>query len=238
MINIIWVLIWMGFATIIHEIGHAVVALCFRVKVLDVGWGLGPVVGQRTSYTGQKWTLRLWPVGAYCALDRASVEQKPLWVQSAIAGAGIVANLIAAWILTMAMMRTYVPSLSWWHLPKAGLQLAEALLGMAGRALSHHPGIASGRTLSASPLVMVHNVAQAPLIHGTTALALGFLINVVLALTNAIPFPALDGGRMGFLLLTKLRGRPYAHEDRWHQWGFRIIMGGFVLWMIHGVWRV
>ncbi len=235
MTNLILIIVWIYTSTIIHEIGHAAMAFILRVRVLDVGWGMGPVLGRRTSRTGQQWTLKLWPVGAYCALDRQAVEHKTPGVQAVIAASGIVMNVVSAWILATAMVAGHI-RLPWWKLPLGGWHLGTALLGVIVVSISHRLVTKAGQhMLTAGPVVAAHQIAHAAPIHGVDALALGFFMNIVLALTNVLPFPALDGGRLAFIGISKLRGRPIANEDRWHRWGMRVMLGAFVVWLVHGV---
>ena len=53
------------------------------------------------------------------------------------------------------------------------------------------------------------------------------LLSLNLAIINALPFPALDGGRMAFLLIEKIRGR--AIKQKWENLVHNI---GFILLMI------
>jgi regulator of sigma E protease len=52
-----------------------------------------------------------------------------------------------------------------------------------------------------------------------------------LAIINALPFPALDGGRLLFLLIEKLKGRPVKRELEAviHNLGFILLMVLIVL---------
>lgn len=52
------------------------------------------------------------------------------------------------------------------------------------------------------------------------------VLSLNLAVLNALPFPALDGGRIAFLLLEKLRGKPASEkvEGMAHALGFTLLM--------------
>lgn len=235
MTNLLLIVVWIYASTMIHEIGHAVAALWARVPVLDVGWGMGPVLVRHTSRTGQHWTLKLWPFGAYCALDRAAVEQKTPGMQAAIAASGILMNLVSAWVLAMVMMANYM-RIPWWKLPGSGWYLGVQLVRTVALDVGQRLATKGGQhVLTAGPVVATHQIVHAAPIYGIDAIALGFFMNIVLALTNIFPVPALDGGRLAFIGLTKLRGRPVVNEDRWHRWGLRLMLGAFVVWMVHGV---
>ena len=52
------------------------------------------------------------------------------------------------------------------------------------------------------------------------------ILSINLAILNALPFPALDGGRLLFLAIEKLRGRPISQriENLIHNTGFMLLM--------------
>lgn len=66
------------------------------------------------------------------------------------------------------------------------------------------------------------------------------LLSVNLAILNILPIPALDGGRLLFILIEKLRGRPihFEHERLAHAVGFIILLGLIILISIRDVQRI
>ena len=65
----------------------------------------------------------------------------------------------------------------------------------------------------------------------TTVLSLMAVISMNLAIINFIPFPALDGGHVLFLVLEKIRGKPLNRklEDNIHQVGLMFLFGLLIL---------
>lgn len=57
------------------------------------------------------------------------------------------------------------------------------------------------------------------------------LMSVSLAFMNILPIPALDGGRILFVIVEKIKGKPISPkiEALLHQWGFIILIGILVL---------
>jgi regulator of sigma E protease len=57
------------------------------------------------------------------------------------------------------------------------------------------------------------------------------LLSINLAILNILPFPALDGGRLLFIVMEKLRGRPIAQkvENVTHTVGFALLIGLIIL---------
>ncbi len=66
------------------------------------------------------------------------------------------------------------------------------------------------------------------------------LISISLAFMNILPFPALDGGRIFFVLIEMVRGKRVNHEleANVHKWGMLILMGFILLVSIRDVFRL
>jgi regulator of sigma E protease len=62
-------------------------------------------------------------------------------------------------------------------------------------------------------------------------------LSVVLALFNLLPIPALDGGRLAFLVVEGVRGRPVDPEKEGlvHLTGFALIMVLFIVVTYHDI---
>lgn len=55
---------------VIHELGHYVAGKIFKFKINEFSIGFGPTIFTRTSKkTGEKFSLRLIPLGGYCAFE-------------------------------------------------------------------------------------------------------------------------------------------------------------------------
>lgn len=65
------------------------------------------------------------------------------------------------------------------------------------------------------------------------------ILSVNLAIVNALPIPALDGGRLFFLLIEKLRGKPVnPKKERWaHLAGYGVLIAFIVLVTLHDIFR-
>ena len=66
------------------------------------------------------------------------------------------------------------------------------------------------------------------------------LFSINLAILNFLPFPALDGGRVMFLVIEKIRGRPLNQriENLVNNVGFLVLMGLVILVTFRDVWRL
>jgi regulator of sigma E protease len=105
----------------LHEMGHALTAKLFAVKIQRISIGFGkPLLcwrGKRRSYD---WVWSLWPIGGYVQLLNSriqpvvekdlpfSFDKKPIWVRCIILLSGAFANLIVALLaLTIMFMMGY-----------------------------------------------------------------------------------------------------------------------------------
>lgn len=95
---------------VIHELGHFFAAKKFNVKVLEFGFGLPPRAwGKKIGET--IWSLNWLPFGGFVRLlgedeadkqvldDKRSFAHQKVWKRIIIVIAGVVMNLILAWVL-------------------------------------------------------------------------------------------------------------------------------------------
>lgn len=84
-------------ALLIHELGHLAAARICRVNAPEFGLGWGPkLFGFRCA--GIDFKLHALPVGAYVRLDVAELQQRVLSQQVLILLAGVIVNLVAAFL--------------------------------------------------------------------------------------------------------------------------------------------
>lgn len=94
----------------LHEIGHFLAARYFGVKVKRVSIGFGKPLFISKSKDNIQWVWSLWPLGGYVQLLNSRIEKvsvkeqkycfdkKPALVRIIILLAGVVFNLIVAWL--------------------------------------------------------------------------------------------------------------------------------------------
>lgn len=87
---------------IVHEYGHFLAARIFKVPVYEFSVGMGPLIKQKFSKKGTKFSLRAIPIGGYCAFDDsksasfvdAALEKIPVWQKIIICFAGPLINIL------------------------------------------------------------------------------------------------------------------------------------------------
>lgn len=105
------------FMILAHEFGHYIFGKILKFKINEFSVGFGPAIFSRTSKkTGEKFSLRLIPLGGYCAFDgeeddkdvvkeTAFVNQKP-WKRIIVLLGGVTMNFITAIIFSWILLCT------------------------------------------------------------------------------------------------------------------------------------
>ena len=61
----------------IHELGHYVAGRILKFKINEFSIGFGPAIFQRTNKRGEKISLRVFPLGGYCAFEGENDGEAP-----------------------------------------------------------------------------------------------------------------------------------------------------------------
>ncbi|MGB6987079.1 MAG: M50 family metallopeptidase [Candidatus Aquilonibacter sp.] len=123
--KVITFILMLSVLIVLHELGHYIVARRFGVHVNEFSVGFGPKLYSWTSpRTGTMYSLRLLPIGGYCAMEgednktseatqqrefrtesarpsSANFQSKSPWQRLAIILAGPVANFVLAYIILL-----------------------------------------------------------------------------------------------------------------------------------------
>lgn len=173
-----------GILIAIHELGHFLAARIFGVNVPEFAIGMGPVLFRRQGKRETLFTLRAIPIGGFCALEdedsggspgrradtdeadidttaaipgEGSIMQKPLWQRLIIFLAGPLLNLIAAFIVLVALFSTitHIPTTQIESLVpdfplygEAGLMPGDSFHRINGERVYHHANVAMLLSLS------------------------------------------------------------------------------------------
>lgn len=105
------------FMVLIHEFGHYVAGKILKFKITEFSIGFGfPIFTKTSKKTGEKFSLRVFPLGGYCAFEGEDDEvnsssstafnnQKP-WKRIIVFLAGVTANFITAIIFSWILLCT------------------------------------------------------------------------------------------------------------------------------------
>ncbi len=221
---------------IIHEFGHFILAKKFGAKVEEFGIGYPPrIFGKKIGET--VYSLNLLPFGAFVGIkgeqgeieDYRSFIGKPMWQRYLIVLGGVVSFwIIAAIILSFVAGVWGLPPLlsdhqgpyPWYQTPFAGLmgtgKLTFYIVNGWILGLKDVLGIAElpeeMKFDLFGPLGILNLLRESFMAGINYFLLLISLIAVALALANLLPIPSLDGGKIVFLTIEAIRGKPINHK--------------------------
>ena len=215
---------------VVHEFGHFVVAKWAGMRVDEFGLGYPPrLFGYKKGET--LYSLNAIPFGGFVKIhgedglmggerDVRAFSAKPRHIQAVVLVAGIAMNLILALVIFTGLLMA--PHRVSDHEIAAALPLASALIkgvevtwhvtSATAVALAHF--FAGVLTFSADlsqvtgPVGIAGAVGAAAQSGWQSLLSLTALISINLALINLIPVPALDGGRLLFVIIESIIRRP------------------------------
>lgn len=205
-INILKIAFLLGFLIFIHELGHFIVAKIFKVKVNQFAIGFGPTIwkkqGKETAYE-----LRLIPMGGFVNMlgeespveDENAYNKQSRWKRMLIllagGGVNIVFGLIVCAIIAISILGIKNGFLFTIDFIKLSVQsIAELFTGKVHvDQLTGIVGI-SDMVIETSGWIDFFYMLS--------------IISVSLGITNLLPFPPLDGGKILLLLIESIRRKP------------------------------
>ncbi|MBQ7760783.1 MAG: site-2 protease family protein [Clostridia bacterium] len=99
---VILALLVFGFMILVHELGHFLFAKLFKVEINEFSIGMGPKLFSKKGRDNVQYSLRLFPIGGYVAMEGEGEEsdnpnafyKKPAWQRFVIVIAGAFVNLL------------------------------------------------------------------------------------------------------------------------------------------------
>mgnify|MGYP004558540041 FL=1 len=223
LINAIKIIFLLGFLVLIHEGGHFLVAKMCKVKVNEFAIGFGKILLQKQG-KDTKYSLRLIPLGGFCSMegedeksdDPGSFSKASVWKRMAIVLAGATVNIVFGILVYFILVST------------VGIQFVDPAkdtivnriyYGAQGTGEFIKAVADSIKTLFSGGLQtdqMVGIVGISEVVVKTNGiinyLNLLAVISVSLGVTNLLPIPALDGGKILILLIEIIRRKPMKIE--------------------------
>lgn len=210
LINAIKIVFLLGFLVLIHESGHFFVAKLCKVKVNEFAIGFGPTIlkkkGKETLYA-----LRLIPLGGFVSMEgeeeqsdeEGSFSKASIPKRIAIVAAGGLVNIIFAiitfWCLSVVYLgieKSFVNV--WYYLKSVGISIIQLFTGKVSMDDMMGPvGISS-------VVSQTSNIADFVYILSAISISLG--------ITNLLPFPPLDGGKIVLLIIEGIRKKPFSQK--------------------------
>lgn len=222
-VNAIKIIFLLGFLIFIHEGGHFIVAKLCKVKVKEFAIGFGKIIWQKQGKE-TKYTLRMIPLGGFNNLlgeeeesnEEGSFSKASISKRLAIVIAGAIVNILFGIIVYFILVST------------VGIQFADptrdtivnrlyyGAKGTGNFILSIFDSIKILFTGGLSTDQMVGIVGISEVVVQTNGILnyiyLLAVISVSLGVTNLLPIPALDGGKIVILLIELIRRKPMKAE--------------------------
>lgn len=210
-ISAVKIIFLLGFLILIHEGGHFTVAKICKVKVNQFAIGFGPKIiefkGKETLYA-----LRLIPLGGFVSLEGENGESKEerafnnasIPKRIAIVAAGAIVNIIFGIIIYFILANVIYENVS--LALKALGNYSYALIESIKMLFTGNVGIGD----LTGPVGISGMVSQT-----TSIKEYIYLISIIstsLGITNLLPLPALDGGKIVLLIIEAIRKKPLKQE--------------------------
>ena len=236
-INAIKIIFLLGFLILIHEGGHFFVAKLCKVKVNEFAIGFGKVIWQRQGKE-TKYSLRLIPLGGFCSMEgedeesdaEGSFSKASVWKRMAIVVAGATVNILFGILVYFILISTVgIQFLD----PAKDTFLNRIYYGAKGTGefvVAIFDSIKMLFTEGLQKDQMVGIVGISEVVVKTSGIInyvyLLAVISVSLGVTNLLPIPALDGGKILILLIEVIRRKPMKLETeaKIQLIGFSILM--------------
>lgn len=225
-INLIKIAFLLGFLIIIHEGGHFLVAKLCKIKVNEFAIGFGPEIlkkqGKETKYA-----LRLIPLGGFVSMEgeetysdkKGSFSKASIPKRIAIVAAGALVNIIFGLLVYFIIIASYTD-----------IQNAIEALKLFGVSMVDSlKMLINGSAFKEEQLTGIVGISEIVvqtkgIINYIYLLA---VISVSLGVTNLLPIPPLDGGKIVLLIIEGIRKKPLKENLE-----IQIQMAGFVLMIV------
>ena len=212
----------LGFLIFIHELGHFLVAKLFNVKIKQFAIGFGPTIwkkqGKETSYE-----IKAIPMGGFVNMlgeeepveDERAYNKKSIPKKVCILLAGGAVNIIFG-LIVCAIVASSILGI------KNGILFTGEFLKVTFQGIGQ---LFTGQ-IGTEQLVGVVGISD--MVVETQGLMdfayMLAVISVSLGVTNLLPFPPLDGGKILLLLIEAIRRKPLKQNTE-----IGIQMAGFFL---------
>ena len=225
LISTLKIIILLGFLVIIHEGGHFLVAKLFKIKVNEFAIGFGPTIF--TKEKGEtKYALRLIPLGGFVNMEgeeqrsekEGSFSKASIPKRIAIVAAGGLVNIIFGVLLYYVISSITLNS------------MYTGLIDTKEFIVSIFESIKLLFTGNITMNQMTGIVGISDIVVNTNGimnyLYIMALISASLGITNLLPLPPLDGGKILIYLIEWLRKKPMKEETelRIQSLGFSLLI--------------
>lgn len=211
LINILKIIFLLGFLILIHEGGHFLVAKLCKVKVNEFAIGFGPCIWSRKGKE-TKYAVRLIPLGGFVSMEGEEEESE---AENSFSKASILKRI--AIVLAGAMVNIIFGLLTYFILVVVVYKnIVLAFQATGGFVLSIVQSIQMLFTGSVGVNDLTGPIGISEIVTKTVGIVnyiyIIALVSVSLGVTNLLPIPALDGGKILLLIIEAIRRKPLKQE--------------------------
>lgn len=209
-VSAIKIIFLLGFLVLIHESGHFFVAKLCKVRVNEFAIGFGPTIWSKQGKI-TKYALRLIPLGGFVSMEgeeerstkEGSFSEASVLKRIAIVMAGGLVNIIFAIVVFWCLSASYV-----------GIQ--NAFYNVVYFIKAMFDSIVQIFTGNVTVDQMMGPVGISSVVSQTNGFAdfiyILSVISLSLGVTNLLPFPPLDGGKVVLLIIEGIRRKPFSQK--------------------------
>lgn len=219
LISALKIIFLLGFLIFIHELGHFTVAKLCKVKVNEFAIGFGPTIWKKQGKE-TKYALRAIPLGGFVSMEGederseaiGSFSKASIPKRIAIVSAGALVNIIFALILYFILAFIMVKPLGGTLIERLGNAQGytnEFVFAIADNVKQIFTG-----NVGLDQMTGVVGISE--VVSKTNGIKeFVYMLSVIsmsLGVTNLLPIPALDGGKILILLIEAIRRKPMKEE--------------------------
>lgn len=209
-IDAIKIIFLLGFLVLIHESGHFFIAKLCKVTVNEFAIGFGPTIWKKQGKV-TKYALRLIPLGGFVSMEgeeehstkEGSFSEASVIKRIAIVSAGGLVNIIFAIIVFWCLSINFVGIQdSFYYVQYFIKNMFDSIINIFTGSVTINQMM--GPVGISSVISQTSNVTDFIYILSVISLSLG--------VTNLLPFPPLDGGKIVLLIIEGIRKKPFSQK--------------------------
>lgn len=216
LINAIKIIFLLGFLVFIHEGGHFIIAKLCKIKVNEFALGFGPTLIKRKK-GDTTYALRIIPLGGFVNLEgeesysdeEGSFSKAGPLKKIAIVSAGGIVNilfgLIAFFVLILCLRMAIINDNFFVNIKQTFYATGELITSLAESIKMLFTG-----NVTANDMVGIVGISD--VVVQTKGIDnyiyIIAMISISLGITNLLPFPPLDGGKIVMYIIEAIRKKP------------------------------
>jgi regulator of sigma E protease len=234
---IVYAIIIFALLILVHELGHLITAKSVGVSVEEFALGMGPRLAS-FERGGTIYSIRPFPIGGFCRMEGEDEESdnpgafnnRPIPARALVLFAGSLMNVLLCILMLSILIFVYSEHhtiLTFFQSFGRGFMATGQIMKMMYEVIVQlFTGHASMDDLT-GPVGIVKAVSDSAKLGFAYVVQLAAFISLNLGIVNLLPLPALDGGRIVFLIIRIFTGKRISDslEGKIHLAGIVLLFG-------------